>query len=69
MTGFFDEPRPSGTNRAAPPSDCETCGGDKLVPVEDAAGWDIYRRCPDCNPDLTQQRGPVQGARWQDYDR
>ena len=68
MTGFFDEPRPSGTNRAAPPSDCPTCGGDRLVVTDARAdGTEEYGRCPDCSP--SPVREPVQGARWQDYDR
>jgi len=69
MTGFFDEPRPSGTNRAAPPTDCETCGGDRLIFIEvNESGTEVWGRCPVCSP-APAARVPVQGARWQDYDR
>lgn len=70
MTGFFDEPRPSGTNRAAPPTDCDNCGGLKLIDISGYQddGREVYARCPVCNPEPAS-REPVQGARWQDYDR
>lgn len=69
MTGFdFDQPPSPGTNRAAPPSDCATCGGDRLVLVEEREdGTEAWGRCPACSP--APVREPVQGARWQDYDR
>lgn len=61
MTGFeFDEPKPSGTNRAAKVTDCRTCRGDRYVtaklrsPVKPTGGrTDVFYEemspCPDCN--------------------
>ena len=58
--GFQFETGPQeGTNRSAPASNCELCGGDKFVVVDHVAspkadGMDVvydpaYMRCPSCN--------------------
>ena len=74
MTGFQFETGPQeGTNRAAPASDCETCGGDRFVPVE-VPGPKVWGTaevnydeamlpCPHCNPTL---RAPItEERRWE----
>lgn len=64
MTAFdFDSPPSHGTNRSGPVTDCETCGGDRLVPVEDDPHGP-YARCPSCNPAPAAVRPPVETASW-----
>ena len=70
----FDEPKKKrgGTNLHAPTSDCETCGGDRMVVYSSVpnvtSGWmqkrglkasgysEQYVPCPDCNPDANTKR-------------
>ena len=68
MTGFFDDPRTTGTNRHADQTSCPTCEGNRLIQVGDNEHG-AYARCPDCNPAPTSERAPVQDARWKTYDR
>ena len=63
MTDFqFDTPPSPGTNRSAATTECETCGGDRFVPVP--ADTETYARCPLCNPAPTRERDPVPAKGW-----
>jgi hypothetical protein len=73
----FEHPPSAATNRAND-RPCPTCDGHRLVPVEfdkktaEAAhqdGFDVYARCPQCNPAPVTERQPVDAARWKTYDR
>jgi hypothetical protein len=68
MSGFFDPPPSTGTNRAAT-QDCPRCEGHRLVQVGEVNGFDVYDRCPECNPAPATARQPVDQARWKTYDR
>ena len=70
MTGHFefDQQRTPRTNQAND-RPCPTCDGHRLVEVvEDRDGgysFEVYRRCPSCNPAPVTERQPVD-ARWKD---
>lgn len=65
MSEFIDTPSSPRTNQAVSDNGCPTCQGHRLIQLEDPER-EVYARCPTCN---SQGREPVQGARWQDYDR
>jgi hypothetical protein len=62
MSFAFDEPVTKGANRSAATTDCELCGGDRLIPVP--GEQEAYSRCPSCNPDPTAHRPPVEADAW-----
>jgi len=63
MTGFdFDSPPSPGTNRTAPPTQCDQCGGDRFVLADDTDGYETYVRCTACN--AGPQRPPVETNSW-----
>ena len=58
MSSPFETGPQEGTNRSAPASDCDRCGGDRFVevecePLKIAGGLEAYTlasmRCPLCN--------------------
>lgn len=65
MTGFsFDAPPSPQTNRASAPNGCPTCGGDRLVLVEEVDGFEMYGPCPECCPSPVTERPPVEADAW-----
>jgi hypothetical protein len=62
MSGFFDPPPSPRTNRAAAVTDCPSCQGHRLVPVDEEET--VYRRCERCNPAPATTREPVPVDAW-----
>ena len=61
MADFGFDPTPSpGTNRTGMVTDCETCGGDRLVETEP----NVYMPCPACHPAAQTGREPVPVDAW-----
>ena len=61
MTEFeFDRAPSPGSNRSSAVTDCDTCGGDRMVEVEDA----VYARCSACNAPSTPEREPIPDDAW-----
>ena len=62
VTEFEFDTRPSpGTNRTGAVTDCPTCNGDRLVPVDEQES--AYMPCPDCHP-AAKSRPPVETDSW-----
>lgn len=59
---FYSVPTP-GSNRSAAITNCETCGGDRLIPVNPDDPHGAYAKCPACHPGATE-RAPVAEDAW-----